>query len=54
MFKYQNTNKIVAQENNILNFCYVIHRLLTTRDVNTGLDLRQKEAIRNLEWLELD
>lgn len=45
--------KIARQGNNILNFCYVVHRLLTTRDANTSLVLRQKEVIKDLEQLQL-
>lgn len=43
--------KITNQDNNILNFCYAIHKILTAKDVNIGLDLRQREAMRDLEQL---
>lgn len=45
--------KIANQRNNVLNFCYAIHQLLIVRDANTGLDLRQKEAMRNMKQLQL-
>lgn len=43
--------RIAAKGNNILNFCYTIYMLLTVRDANIGLDLRQKETMRDLEQL---
>lgn len=46
--------KIANQGNNILNFCYAMHMILTARDANTRLDLRQKEAMRYLEQLQIN
>lgn len=43
--------KIAGQGNNILNFYYAMHRILTAIDANTGLDILQKEAMRDLEQL---
>lgn len=45
--------RIATQGNNILNFYYVIHRLLPARDANISLDLRQKKTMRDLEQLQL-
>lgn len=44
--------RIASQGNNILHFYYVIHRMLTARDTNTSLYLRQKEIMRDLEQLK--
>ncbi|PON68413.1 hypothetical protein PanWU01x14_095650 [Parasponia andersonii] len=45
----EEVQKIAEQGNNIFNFCFAIHRLLTARDANTGLNIRQQEAMRDLE-----
>lgn len=44
---------LIAQGNNIYNFAYSIHTILTGRDVNTGITIRQQEAMRDLEQIQL-
>ncbi|XP_031102655.1 uncharacterized protein LOC116006432 [Ipomoea triloba] len=45
--------ELAMQGNSIHNFAYQIHTLLTGREANTGLTIRQAEAMRDLEQIQL-
>ena len=46
-------NELIMQGSNIYNFAYTMHRIITGREVNTGVTIRQQEAMRDLEQIQL-